>query len=199
MMGRWAVAGIACRLGGDRRSATSRSYRRRVTSARNPDLEEEVSEAYAADVARKLDRYVLPVVRPVPIAAFTIVRVAPVPLDHARRRVTGATSDPSLTCPERSRASRTCRADLGEGEAVALDALWLALPELHVHVPADDRADTSASRTVSNGGASSAIAAVHSDKSSDAGLGFPRSGVTSYSVEDMGIEPTASRVRFRGF
>ncbi len=107
------------------------------------------------------------------------------------RRRTGHTTSSMI---ERYRRNAD---NLAEGEAVALDPLWLAIPELHVHVPADDRADTSASRTVSSGGAASSIAAVYVDKSSDADPGFPGVGVPAFlSVEDMGIEPTASRVRF---
>ncbi len=73
--------------------------------------------------------------------------------------------------------------NLAEGEAAVLDPLWLALPELHVHVPADPHeapavstADSSAPRTVSNGGAASSLAAIQNEERAENFGPFTSSG-----------------------
>lgn len=98
--------------------------------------------------------------------------------DWIQRR-TGHTTSAML------RRYRRNAANLAEGQGAALVSM-LTIPELESSAP-----------IVSNGGAASGKAAITSAQSSNADPGNSSVGVPAFlSVEDMGIEPTASRVRF---
>ncbi len=87
--------------------------------------------------------------------------------------------------------------NLAEGTEAALVPMHETIPELAALGGAATLRAVRGGGCGGSAGAASSLAAITSAQSSDADPGFSSVGVPTFlSVEDMGIEPTASRVRF---